>query len=138
MNGQRCLVILLFFFPLSLGCTGGTPWEPVAEKVCQKYQERVSLLQSVQTASDAQGAVALNQRWQSEYETLIDQFSNTLRKYEGTMDFPKYNAFRNRWTQIDLSVNRERERLDTINGFGTPYDTDLLLIRRTSFTNPFR
>jgi uncharacterized protein YifE (UPF0438 family) len=117
---------------------GGTKWEPLAERVCQKYQERVTLLQSVHTPNDAKEAVASNERWQSEYEQLIDQFANTLRKYEGAMDFPKYNEFRNRWNQIDESVNRERKRIDTLNGVGTEYDTDLLLISRTSFMNPFR
>jgi uncharacterized protein YifE (UPF0438 family) len=138
MTAQWSLGVILFFLPMWLGCMGGTKWEPVAERVCQKYQERVTLLQSVHTANDAKEAVASNERWQLEYEQLIDQFANTLRKYEGAMDFPKYNEFRNRWTQIDESVNRERKRIDTLNGVGTEYDTDLLLISRTSFTNPFR
>jgi hypothetical protein len=54
------------------------------------------------------------------------------------MDFVKYNEFRKRWTQIDLNVNRERERLTLLKDGGAEYDTDLLLITRTSFANPFR
>jgi hypothetical protein len=138
MTAPWSLGVILFFLPMWLGCMGGTKWEPLAERVCQKYQERVTLLQSVHTPNDAKEAVASNERWQSEYEQLIDQFANTLRKYEGAMDFPKYNEFRNRWNQIDESVNRERKRIDTLNGVGTEYDTDLLLISRTSFMNPFR
>lgn len=138
MSAQQNLGLLLFFFPLALGCMGSTNWEPMAESVCQKYEERVAILQSVHTANDAKDAVSSNERWQSEYEGLIDQFANTLREYEGAMDFAKYSEFRNRWSQIDSSVNRERERLSTLNGGGPEDTTGLLLIRRTSFTNPFR
>ena len=138
MSARQSLCGLLFFFSMSIGCAGSTQWEPIAENVCQKYQERIALLQSIQSRSDAKDKVALNERWQSEYERLVDQFANALLKHQGEMDFVKYNEFRNRWAQMNLSVNQEKERLDSLKDVGTGYDTDLLLITRTSFTNPFR
>jgi hypothetical protein len=138
MTAQQILRVLLLFLPMTLGCLGGTKWEPIAESVCQKYEERVTLLQSIRSKSDAKNTVASNKRWQSDYERLVDQYADVLRKHEGEMDFVKYNEFRKRWTQIDLNVNRERERLTLLKDGGAEYDTDLLLITRTSFANPFR
>lgn len=116
----------------------GTNWEPIADTVCKKYEERVAILKSVQSKDDAKSVNSSHSRWQSEYDKLVDQFQDTMRQYEGVMDFVKFGALNKRWAQIDSMVNAERERIGQMHGVGADYDPDLGNMTRTSFTNPFR
>jgi hypothetical protein len=108
------LIFLTLVFASVLGCGKGTNWEPIADTVCKKYEERVAILKSVQSKDDAKSVNSSHSRWQSEYDKLVDQF------------------------QIDSMVNAERERSGQMHGVGADYDPDLGNMTRTSFTNPFR
>lgn len=132
------LIFLPLVFASVLGCGKGTNWEPIADTVCKKYEERVAILKSVQSKDDAKSVNSSHSRWQSEYDKLVDQFHDTMRHYEGVMDFVKFGALNKRWAQIDSMVNAERERIGQMHGVGPDYDPDLGNMTRTSFTNPFR
>ena len=122
----------------AFGCSGGTNWEPIAESVCKKYEQRIAITKNVQAKEDANSVVASYERWHSEYENLVDRFHETLGQYKGEMDFPKYDTFRKRWAKLDVIVNEERSRLNKMHGIGPEYDPELGKMTRTSFTNPFR
>lgn len=138
MNVPQKLTFVLLVLISALGCSSGTQWEPMAENVCKKYEERVAITSNVQTRVDAKSVVSSYERWHSEYEKLVDQYQYTLRHYKGTMDFAKFDTFRKRWAQLDVTVNEERSRLGKMHGVGPEYDPDLGKMTRTSFTNPFR
>jgi hypothetical protein len=136
LHQKRILVLVVLV--AAFGCTGGTKWEPIAESVCKKYKERITIMKNIRTRSDAKNVVSTSERWHSEYEALVDEFHSNLRQYDGVMDFATFDSFRKRWSQIDNIVNEERERLRKMHGTGPEYDPDLGKITRTSFTNPFR
>ena len=138
MQIPQKLAFVLLVLISAFGCSSGTKWEPSAESLCRKYEDRLAITKNVQSKEDAKGVVSSYERWHSEYEALVDQFHETLRQYKGELDFPKYDTFRKRWAQLDLIVNEERSRLQKMHGIGPEYDRDVGTMTRTSFTNPFR
>lgn len=138
MQVPQKLTFVLIVLISAFGCMGGTKWEPIAESVCKKYELRFAIMKNVKAKGDAKSVVSSYERWHSEYEDLVDQFHETLRKYQGEMDFPKFDTFRKRWAQLDVLANEERSRLDKMHGIGPAYDPELGKMTRTSFTNPFR
>ncbi len=138
MQVPQKLIFILLVLIAAFGCRGGTKWEPIAESVCNKYEDRLAMMKNVQAKEDAKSVVSSYERWHSEYEELVDKFQETLRKYQGKMDFPKFDTFKKRWAQLDVLANEERSRLDKMHGIGPEYDPELGKMTRTSFTNPFR
>ena len=138
MHNPHQLFFVFLLLISAIGCEGGTKWEPIAESVCKKYEDRFAISKQVQQRSDAKSLVSSYERWHSEYEQLVDQFHETLRLNKGEMDFPKYDTFRKRWAKLDEVAKEEKARLDKTHGIGPEYDPDLGKMTRTSFTNPFR
>lgn len=139
-NGIRNLALLVLVAVLT-GCSGNTNWQPVADQICQKYEERVRILQGVKDRSDAAEQVDRIVKWQREYEALNDQLVKTvfrLRDRGGSLDFQKFDILKKQWAQIDESVLLELKRLNRMNGIGPDYDQALGEFTRTLFNNPFR
>lgn len=139
---RRDALILLLLLPVfALGCTSNTNWEPIADRICTKYAERVTLMQQVQGKADGARVLPESDRWQAEYEKLTDELSNAilaLRGNGGALDIAKFDALKKRWSEIDASVKEEMLRLNRMNGVGPDHDANLGKITRTNFTNPFR
>ncbi len=128
-------------FTFMIGCSSGTNWEPIAESICEKYAERVAIMESVQTREDARAKVATMENWQKEYERLNDRLTNTvlnLRNSGGSLNIGKFDTLRKRWAEIDAKVSEQMARLGKMHGVGEAYDPNLGKITRTSFSNPFR
>ena len=68
-NSLGLLIAAISCFFL-VGCSGNTDWEPVAEKVLAKYDQRLEILQSVQTKDDAGLHLSKIEEWYQEYEDL--------------------------------------------------------------------
>lgn len=134
-------ILALPFFLFTIGCSGSTNWEPIAESVCEKYAERVTILTSVQTREDAKAKVALIESWQSEYDRLNDKLLNTilnLRNSGGDLNIGKFDQLKKRWAETDEKVKEQLQRLGKMNGVGPDYDPDLGKIMGPTFSNPFR